>query len=491
MPSSASPSQPGLQRAAWLLLLCASLATLYGLGPVAEAWGRAGPVEHAVSGSLGYLIALAATGRILLAWLPPGFPGEHGLSRRDSGGLFCTWAASHALGLAAFGFAAPVVALCGVWLGISSTACIVVLACVLALLLAASLLTRPGAMVPRHGMAGIERSTPLAGLLLGATTLVAVVPLAGLITGTGRPLPILIAPFTDRPDTSNWIESAIASPAATAAAFAATLVLLGHALAAAHLGALARRSILLLFALLPAGLVQTSYLWDASFYSPVPKLALLFTGATALGYIGLRRADRRAATLAAIAFTALPFHAPPNLAGTATGLALTGVLSLLILTPSTGRSRSVKLLATCLAVTIAAGILRFPTEHFAALPADDLPAFSTIFTSAYLGYSPTGFGILFALIDATGLALLIRRPWRSSRTQILPRPELAFVFAVALVGWLLPTGLEIVIEGMHLGARVQWQQSMSQFLVLLAGPGVLLIATGLPALFPVTKVDPS
>ncbi|MFT5831090.1 MAG: hypothetical protein ACI9D0_001679, partial [Bacteroidia bacterium] len=96
-----------------------------------------------------------------------------------------------------------------------------------------------------------------------------------------------------------------------------------------------------------------------------------------------------------------------------------------------------------------------------------------------------------ALIDATGLALLIRRPWRSSRTQILPRPELAFVFAVALVGWLLPTGLEIVIEGMHLGARVQWQQSMSQFLVLLAGPGVLLIATGLPALFPVTKVDPS
>ena len=159
------------------------------------------------------------------------------------------------------------------------------------------------------------------------------------------------------------------------------------------------------------------------------------------------------------------------------------MLSLLILTPSNGRARSIKLFATCLAVTIAAGILRFPTEHFAALPTEDLPAFSSIFQAALYGYS-LWFGILFALIDVTGIALLVRRPWRQNRTQSLPRPELAFVFAVALFGWLLPTGLEIVVEGMHLGARAQWQQSIFQLLVLLAGPGVLMVATGLPALFP-------
>ncbi|MDG1500637.1 MAG: hypothetical protein P8N31_05985 [Planctomycetota bacterium] len=483
MPSPASPSQPALQRAAWLLLFCAALATVYGLGPVVEAWTTAGPMESSAAGSLGYMLALAATGRILMAWLPPGFPGEHGLVRRDSGGLACTWAASHALGLCAFGFVAPVIALCEGFLGVPSSVSIAVLACVLGLLLAASLLTRPGAMVPRHGMAGIERPARLSSLLLGATALVAVAPLLGLVTGTGRPLPLLMASFTFRPETTNWIEAAVASPATSAAAFAATIVLLGYALAAAHLGALWRRSILLLFALLPAGLVQASWLWDSPLYSPVPKLALLFTGATALGYIALRRADRRAATLAAIAFTALPFHASPNLAATTTGLALAGVLSLLILTPSNGRARSIKLFATCLAVTIAAGILRFPTEHFAALPTEDLPAFSSIFQAALYGYS-LWFGILFALIDVTGIALLVRRPWRQNRTQSLPRPELAFVFAVALFGWLLPTGLEIVVEGMHLGARAQWQQSIFQLLVLLAGPGVLMVATGLPALFP-------
>ena len=76
MPSPASPSQPALQRAAWLLLFCAALATVYGLGPVVEAWTTAGPMESSAAGSLGYMLALAATGRILMAWLPPGFPGE-------------------------------------------------------------------------------------------------------------------------------------------------------------------------------------------------------------------------------------------------------------------------------------------------------------------------------------------------------------------------------------------------------------------------------
>ena len=67
MPSPASPSQPALQRAAWLLLFCAALATVYGLGPVVEAWTTAGPMESSAAGSLGYMLALAATGRILMA----------------------------------------------------------------------------------------------------------------------------------------------------------------------------------------------------------------------------------------------------------------------------------------------------------------------------------------------------------------------------------------------------------------------------------------
>jgi hypothetical protein len=497
--SSTPNARPRLPIGGLLLLCAAGLATLWGLGALADAWERDLGGDRIASGLAGLwpLVCIGAVGRVLLAWMPPGFPGEHGLVRPDSGGLAATWAASHLLGIVALALALPLQGFVESQIGMGGATSGGVLAGLLALLAIIALVVRPGTMVPRHGMPGSGRASGLAKALLAALLLVGIWPLAQTTFGTMR---LLIPagsggnPMTPvralLPDTFGG--QLLGHPATSCAAYGALLILMAHALTAAHMGRAPRRFALLLFALLPAGLALVTHSAHPDFLAPVPMMALLFTGGTALGYVSLRRADRRAAILALISFTGVPFLAPAHLAGSAVGLALAGLLSLLVLTPGVGRARIAKLLFTCLVITIAAGILRFPSAHFAAIASDpeQLPPISTIVTAAFAGYRVETFGILFAIIDATGLALILRRPWRSGggpdRAQ-LPRPELAFLFAVALLGWVLAMGAELVVEGKYPMARLLWNESIVQLLVLLAGPGMLMACIGVPALFPAQR----
>lgn len=487
-----------------LLFGVATITTLWGLGALSESWGRELGTSRQPYALVGFtsLLLIAAIGRVLLAWLPPGFPGESGISRRDSGGLLATWAASHLLGVVAIAAFLTFQPFLTSQLGIPAALCTWSAALALLALLALSMATAPSAMIPRHGMPGIERPSTAAKALRIAATIVGAAPLALCLLNEMRPLTI---PTLEQGPLSpqfsvfralsaeaqpSALLAIITNPLTSAAAFAATLVLLSHALTAAHIGPLTRRAVVLLFALLPAGLASVTASAHEGFIATTPILAMLLTGATALGYTSLRRADRRAATLSIIAFTALPFLAPAHLAGSTAGMALAGLLSLLILTPRTGRARLAKPLFAAIAITISAGILRFPSDAFAplAIPSgEDTPPLTSILTAAFAGYRVDAFGILFGLIDATGFALLLRRPWRTGGGPPganLPRPELAFVFMVALLAWVLPMGVEVLVEGYFPAARNLWIVSMGQVLVLLAGPGLLMVATSLPALFP-------
>ncbi|MDE0895831.1 MAG: hypothetical protein OSB10_04540, partial [Planctomycetota bacterium] len=489
-----------------LLFGAASVATLWGLGALGAAWGHdyGSHTQAYANYGLGHLLLLGLVGRVLLSWLPPGFPGEHGLARRDSGGLLATWATSHLLGVAAFAACFSLQGFVGAQLGIGESVIEWVVGLGLLTLLVISVETGPAAMVPRHGMPGIERPGIVAKALLVALLLVGVAPLVLtlvdamrllIIPGLGAgPMAPFFSVFRGSPGSTptSLFAAPLLSPATSAAAFAATLVLFSHALAAARLGPVVRRFAVLLFALLPAGIAEVSSSAPEGMLATTPLLAMLLTGGTAFGYTSLLRADRRAATLSIIAFAAMPFLAPANLAGSTTGMALAGLLSLLILTPRTGRARIAKPLFAALVLTIAAGILRFPYEQFGPLaetPADEIGPLYTIFTAALAGYKVEAFGILFGLVDATALALILRRPWRNGGGPAganLPRPELAFVFMVALLAWLIPMGIELVIEGYFPGARNLWSSSIGQALVLIAGPGALMVATGIPALFPAT-----
>lgn len=89
--------------------------------------------------ALAQLLAIAFVGRVILALLPPGLPGRHGLRE-----LPATWAASHVLGGAALALESRLADLVGLELSR--------LALVAPWLLAAFArwITLPGAMVPRH-----------------------------------------------------------------------------------------------------------------------------------------------------------------------------------------------------------------------------------------------------------------------------------------------------------------------------------------------------
>jgi len=241
--------------------------------------------ETVGAGLLG-LASVALWGRLALSLLPPGEPGSH-----RPAGLAATWAASHALGLVvllALGSVAAGVGLrwsggllWGTW-------------CALALLRAAFL---PGSMVPRH-LPPAQRARPLGTGLLAVVVVLTLLPafatsVGGLEAGRLESLGAWAANAPWQAEPFRFL-----APASRLA----LVVMLLHGLAAAGLGPVVRRAGVLLLLVTPA-------FWAArSVWSDALQPALLVATGCAGAIAWLRRADRRGAALAALAFAACPAY---------------------------------------------------------------------------------------------------------------------------------------------------------------------------------------
>ncbi|HVS10910.1 MAG TPA: hypothetical protein VMS76_13665 [Planctomycetota bacterium] len=252
---------------------------------------------EALARGLPGLAALALIGRVALSLCPPGLPGTH-----KGGGAAATWAASHAFGLAAVGAQAALAALFDLPLSpISLLAPWLAVAVVRWALL-------PGAMVarrePRREPAGAW--TAAARIALACALLL---PLLGLVEvseaaapaqadGSAEPEPPMLLAGAGLVARLGGGDAEDAVAVLSVASLAALALLLLHGLAAARRAPLGRTAVAL-------ALVATPGLQLAAMSgSRDVALALLFGAGAALMVPWLRRADRRAGALAAVAFAA-------------------------------------------------------------------------------------------------------------------------------------------------------------------------------------------
>jgi hypothetical protein len=328
-------------------------------------------------------IALLA-GRVLLAWLPPGLIGGHGV--RD---LATTAATSLFLGiLFAVGLdALPSQVRVACWIGV-------------ALLGVVRLATAPAAMVPRHEPP-LERATWMARLLaLAACALTGLAALhfigeRSMSTGGPGPGPMVFA----------------------AGAFA-VLFLLDHALDVARCADWVRSCGMLLFAILL--LVEPI----PSAYGFGPCVPLVFTAAacTAVGW--LRRGDKRA-----LATTAIFFAGTWILDRGAWPMAVAGAAWLVVGSPSPSR-----VLATtwCAAALAAAFVMQGQLSGYSA-------SSTGVSSSSLSGIA----GVMFILIVAgrwKDMQLVRARQWNPSGA---PRGhEDAILLRTAITALVLTMGVD-------------------------------------------------
>lgn len=225
-------------------------------------WFHALLYGHTEFGSLVFLPTLLtlALGRIVLAWLPPGEVGGHGLRE-----LPATLATSLALGVLVHDLLVPVLPH---WISPAVLA---------AVLLVARLLTLPGAMVPRHALRGEAWSALDSGLAL------AVLAWCGYLLCTTVAL-----------EGHVWLALAVLVFCAGGVARRARAGRWIALLALAVLG-------------FPTDLVRAYPAWQSNWSHEFVPLAGLALGATAL-VPWLRRHDRRAGALAGLSFGALFLH---------------------------------------------------------------------------------------------------------------------------------------------------------------------------------------
>jgi hypothetical protein len=252
---------------------------------------------EALARGLPGLAALAWIGRVALSLFPPGLPGTH-----KGGGAAATWAASHALGLAAVGAQAALAGLFDLPLSpISLLAPWLAVAVVRWALL-------PGAMVarrePRREPAGVW--TAAARIALACALLL---PLLGLVEASEAAAPAQ-ADGSAAPESPMLLagagliarlgggEAGDAFAALSVASLAALALLLLHGLGAARRASLGRTAVALALVATPG--LQLA----AASGSRDIALALFFGAGAALMVPWLRRADRRAGALAAVAFAA-------------------------------------------------------------------------------------------------------------------------------------------------------------------------------------------
>lgn len=256
-----------------------------------------------LSGVAGLLL-VALTGRLALSWLPAGSPGSHRVARLPE-----TWAASHVLGLIVLHALFVLASACDLRWSFASVGGLLVVVGL------ARWLSLPGDMVARHEPLP-EPPGVLANLTLLAVVAAAVVP---LFTATAELGSSRLAALEAWSAQAPWQDGALRwlAPGSRLA----LIVLLLHGLEQGGLGRVIRR--LSVLVLLAAPITWTAqYVW-----SDAVQVALLFGAGCAFSVAWLRRADRRAAVLAALAFASCAaYHRaalPLGLAGLFTLVALT------------------------------------------------------------------------------------------------------------------------------------------------------------------------
>ena len=435
-----------LRTSCLLLLFATTAASLVALATSSE-WT---PLNVEFGQPIAQLLHVALVGRVLLALLPPGHPGDHMLGPRASGGLGATWAASHALGL---------IALSGLerfWsqMGVASDLTIETIA-----ILALGLVlfwTGPGDLVPRHD----ERLGPRQRMLTWLAMALGLAPLGTVLLGTSLPV-----------TTSLQSSFAVLSPATAIASFPAGLI-------AVHMGCRAagltpRQALLAVLGLgaAPAVYLQLGHPVTAPLGPGFLAVALTAAG----GLAWLRQADRRGATLAALASLSLAWMLPVELTPLAPAFAIAGLIALVSATPPHGRARLGRLLTltTFLALTISG--MRVLTQL--PVPAETPSALSEPLRQLLVSWSVSDFGALFILADVIGLIVLFRRPWQSGR---LPEPHRLFIFGLAILTCVLPALALLAYNGLFgeglLAGHVQ------SALILMAPSALLMVAVNVDCL---------
>src|SRR5262245_56765511 len=213
------------------------------------------------------LAEIAFVGRVVLAFLPPGLPGRHGLAD-----LPATWAASHMIGRVAFDLQARL-----------ALPRLALLAFALLLLLV-RFLTLPAAMVPRHEP--LARPPGSVARLLALAAPAAVVA-AAATRGVGR-----ILPAADSIALLGCCAFALAASRRSPAGGAPAALVLASGVACA-------------------------VAWEKPLRV---ELALGVGAGAAFAAVWLRRGDRRAALLSVIAFASCAFEGPREAVFGAAGL---------------------------------------------------------------------------------------------------------------------------------------------------------------------------
>jgi hypothetical protein len=392
---------------------------------------------HAADGAaiVAWLVAIAIAGRCLLSFLPPGPTGSH--APRD---LPTTWAVSHLLGLALL--EAWIALERGAGRSLSAWSLPVVIAIATALRVA----TLPGAMVPRHEPA-LARDGWLARVVR-----VAAIAVAAWASYSFREL----AGALESPERGD-----LQTVLAIASAFAA-LVLVDHALEVARAKPWVRA----------VGMLLLAGVWRARGFGDEHGLALqsaVFYVAGAAFSIGwMRRADRRALFLSALAYAAASAFALGGFA-----LSIAGLAGLVLGTPRASRKRvaTIAAVALALAVTLAWPVLAHGAlKPLAALdgPLESLPV-------------ERGTNIATqALAAAMFLSLLVAR-WHSLKMRGREKPttsgaprghEEAFLLRTIVGGLLLHLVAERFLAR-ELGDPIRPALAM---LVLLAGLSMMRVS---------------
>lgn len=431
-------------------------------------------------GGLGLLLYVAVVGRVLLALLPAGSPGEFHLGARDSGGLLATWATSHLAGVILLSGESLLLSSLGYDFGVWGLGLPWLLFGLFVYL------TGPGDLVPRHARLVEPAHSPLARLLALLATLICLLPLLVWLRGGAL---LLHGPDGGFLGLSPGAASAPLSGAAPTqhaalvlGSFPALAILAHHALVAAGTGATRRLGWVLVLLSLPAPFALFASSASGPTAAALPHAVLAATACAAFGAIWLIRADRRAAYLAILAGLSLAWLTPGELAPVAPALVTAALLTLFFATPAPGRQRLVTPLVLALVLGLAVGFtLALHATGLQAIP-EDATALLDPARALTASYDPRLFGITFMLVDAAWLVLLFRRPWRGDR--IRPRPELFFAFLLATSLFVFSTSAILGHQGLWPRTAGAWRNAAPSLLALLAPSAILMLALSADELLP-------
>lgn len=356
------------------------------------------------------LAATVAAGRVLLSLFPAGLPGRHGW--KD---LPITLATSWLLGAIAFELEARALALAGAhaaaWMLFAPWVPIAI----------GRWLALPGAMVPRHAPPAesatratrLARAAAAAVVLLGAWS-----DRDALFAGTGAGAGQELAGATRILD------------------MLALLVVCDYALDCARRAPLGRGLVVLGLA---CALTLRAF---GSGGGSDARIALCFASGAAFSVPWLRRADRRAALVAAVAFASAPLFAPRGLP-----LAISGLVWLCVCTPGTARkgvaTASAVAFALCAAFANVGGVLLARTELASgAIGADRSPRAPLAESQALaVQYAVISLACAWAIARALRERAAVRRAPKSPVPPELDRdatdPDGPFLFDVLLAACVL------------------------------------------------------